>query len=60
MRRKIKQFILDKTYFVWHEPVVLCLNLAKQRGVINNEQWHELAALFDRTQIYYTMKKKVR
>lgn len=46
----MKKLILRATYKVWHPAVNKLLCRAYHRRVINSEQLHILAAMFDRTQ----------
>lgn len=59
MLKALKRFALDKTYKIWHPPLNKCLSSALERGVINSYQWHELAAMFDRTQKQHYLMEKV-
>jgi hypothetical protein len=56
---KVKKLLVRWTYPIWKKPVGRILNHAYQKQIINSEQLHELAAMFDRTQPkHYLMEKK--
>ena len=53
MSKAIRRLAIRATYPVWHPMVFRILSYARERGIITSSQWHELAAMLDRTQIQY-------
>jgi hypothetical protein len=45
------------TYSCWHPLIFKALVFAENRGIIDTRQWYKLAALLDRTQVHFVLKK---
>ena len=48
----MKRLLLKLTHRIWNTEISRILCEAKQVGVINNDQLHELTARFDPTQVH--------
>lgn len=56
---KMRKLLVRWTYPIWKRPLAKILNHAYEKHIINSSQWHELSAMFDRTQSnHYLMEKK--
>lgn len=55
----MKKFLVKITFKIWHPPLAKILSHAYETQIINSTQWHELMAMFDRTQKkHYLMERK--
>ena len=50
MREWLHRFVRKHTHNIWNREISRLIGLAYERRVINSEQMHVLAAMFDPTQ----------
>jgi len=57
MKKRLIYWIAMLTYPIWHPLVNMIMSHCQRKGIINDAQWHEIAARLDRTQVHCCLRK---
>lgn len=57
MKNRLIYALAMLTYRAWHPLVNMVLSHCQRRGIINDAQWHEIAARLDRTQVHCCLRQ---